>query len=197
MLLVQRVIELEDGGVQRSRKRRREGIGQKVVAVSLRGPVGHRELLEERQGGSVRAGCGANSVPDARGVQNRYLCWSQGVGRSLRALGVIWVDTILIGEISLAKAGAWNHPSLLRIFRGTLSFVVEEKEELVFLDRAAEGSAECVADELTGPVRFTRLQLALFVEPIVSVSETVAVVFVGGAMKFVRPRLGHQGNLCS
>ena len=80
VLIANRVIELENAGVQRTGIRRSKGIGQQVVAVSLGGSVGQRKLLEKRQGGGVRSGGGANAVCQATGIKGGNLRRGKGVG---------------------------------------------------------------------------------------------------------------------
>ena len=51
--------------------------------------------------------------------------------------------------------------------------------------------------ELAGPVGLARIEFAIFVEPVVGISQTGAVVFVCCSVEFVGTGLGHQGDLRS
>ena len=90
---------------------------------------------------------GTVSIGQARGIEGGNLCRRQGAGRGLCAGGVGWVDAILVGDVPLAIGGAGHYAGLLRVFRGSLAFIVEEKEKLVFLDGTAQRCAKRISDE--------------------------------------------------
>ena len=147
---VDRVVELENAGVQRTGVGRGEGIRQKVISISLGSSVGHRERFEECLRGGVRSGRCTDSVVEARGIESRNLSCRQGVGRGFRAIRIARVDAVLIGYVALTISGTGHDSRLLLIFRRALPFIVEEEEELVFLDRASQRPSEGVRMSLPG-----------------------------------------------
>src|SRR6266480_476002 len=98
---------------------------------------------------------------------------------------------VKILEIAISERWRRNGLSHLLVLGGPLAFVVQEEEQLVFLNRASERCSERVPDEGRSFVRQSSLQLCCLVEEIIRMPEIGPVVRVGTSVKLVRAALGH------
>ena len=114
-----------------------EAEARSVQAVADRGIVGRRVLVEDRQHRRVRADVQRVERFDAGGIE-------LGNGHR-RARGVSELE---VGEGALAQIKTGNDAHDRLFTRVAAAFVVEEEEEPVFDDRAAEARAKDVADQL-------------------------------------------------
>ena len=158
VFLVDRVVELENAGVQRTRIRAK----RRYKTRSYNHPPGWLRWATDTAGTGParrRFGPGVVQTPLARQGVSRVAIWAavRVLVEVCAQVGIGRIDTVLISDVSLAISGAGHNAGLLRIFRSPLPFVVEEKEELVFLDRAAERAAKSVADELARLVRLSQI----------------------------------------
>src|SRR5207302_9543074 len=93
---------------------------------------------------------------------------------------------------SMAQRFAAHNAGDLRAFSPALRFIRAKEKDPVFYDGTADSASKGIADQLSGTVGKTRLDLRALVKPVVGGGNSRAIVFVERAVEIVGAALGHQ-----
>ena len=118
----------------------------------------------------------------------------QSLNSAARASGRVGTQ---ITDNSVAQGIAGHDAQNTVLLALAITFIVEEEEEAIFLQRTSHGRAEDIANQLQRFVGLAITQLRLLHEPVVGAGESVAVVLVQRSVKSVGAALGDERDLRS
>src|SRR5262249_43026602 len=155
--------------------------------------IGYRiTLIDEAQKGLIRADPLRIEERDLRGRQD-----GDALGPRIEP-GVSWTvrGVVQIRQSAIPKMIERDIAQIGDTLRVTPSFIIEEEEEVVFLDRPAEASAKLIAGQLRPRNAFAGVQFNCpVVEKSVCRGQRGTIVFADVPVKIVAAAFGHHLNL--